>query len=137
MNLFELSNLLIIPFWLTLLIRPQGRAAARLMEPPWICGVLALLYGSLILPNLGTLLPLLLKPKLEEIQLLLGSPMGATAGWLHFLCLDLFVARCIWRDALERRANLVFLRVCLLLNLLFGPLGLLIYGAARPRTNPL
>lgn len=132
-HLFELSNFLVMPFWLTMILHPRGRAAARLMEPPWICGVLAALYAVLIVPHVGQLLPLLLRPRLEEIQLLLGSPLGATAGWLHFLCLDLFVARCIWRDALERQVNLGFLRVCLILNLLFGPLGLLVYGMGRPK----
>lgn len=132
-HLFELSNVLIMPVWLALILQPRGSLAARFMQPPWICALLAVLYGTLILPNFSALLPLLLRPRLENIQLLLSTPLGATAAWLHFLCLDLFLARSIWRDALERGANLGFLRLCLVLNLLFGPLGLLLYGLGRPR----
>ena len=137
MNLFDLSNLLILPFWLCLIVCPASAVTARLMARPWICALLALLYAYLILPNLAQLLPLLWRPRLEVIQQLLSTPLGATAAWIHFLCLDLFLARSIWRDALERRVGLGFLRVCLLLNLLFGPLGLLFYGLGRTTTRNL
>ncbi len=135
-HLFDLTNLLILPVWLALILQPRGPLAARFMQPPWICGLLAIIYGTLILPPFTSLLPLLLRPRLQEIQLLLSSPLGATAAWLHFLCLDLFLARSIWRDALERGASLPFLRLCLILNLLFGPLGLLLYGLGRPKIIP-
>lgn len=136
-TLFDLSNVLIMPFWLALVLTPHGRLAARFMGRPWICALLALLYAGLILPNLASLLPLLMRPRLAEIQLLLGSPLGATAAWLHILALDLFLARAIWRDALARGVNSWFLRVCLVLNLLFGPLGLLLYGLGRVTTRKL
>lgn len=137
MNLFDLSNLLIMPFWLCLILKPTSRLTARLMASPWICALLACLYGVLIVPNLPMLLPLLLRPRLEMIQHLLSTPLGATAAWLHFLCLDLFLARSIWRDALERGVRLGFLRVCLVLNLMFGPLGLLLYGLGRTSIRKL
>lgn len=130
---FQLGNLVILPFWLSMVVAPESDWTRRLLRTPWICAVLAGLYAILVLPEAGNLLPLLARPQLSEIAALLGTPLGAAAGWLHFLAFDLFVGRWIWNDALESKFSLWLLRPILLLTLLFGPLGLLLYLLARSR----
>ena len=130
---FELGNLLIMPFWLSMMVAPGSKWTARLLAGPWMVAVLAALYGVLVLPHAAELLPLLANPKLDAIAGLLGTPLGAAAGWLHFLCFDLFVGRWIWMDARERNFSLWLLRPILGLTLMFGPLGLLSYFVARRR----
>lgn len=143
-SIFAIGNLLIMPFWLSMILFPGQVWTARMLRLPWICGVLAVLYSVLVLPAIPELLPLLLKPELPAIQHLLSTPLGATAGWLHFLCFDLFVGRWIWQDSLERQGSRLHLRLSLALTLMFGPLGLLTYAIGRgrswpmaPSTNPL
>jgi hypothetical protein len=130
-TIFAVSNLIIMPFWLSMIVFPGRLFTARLLSYPWICGVLALLYGLLVIPAIPELLPLLLKPELPSIQKLLSTPLGATAGWLHFLCFDLFVGRWIWQDSLDRNGSRLHLRLSLALTLMFGPLGLLGYAIGR------
>lgn len=130
---FRLGNLAILPFWLSMLVAPQSQWTRRLLRTPWMSAVLAVLYALLVVPEAGTLLPLLARPQLSEIAALLGTPLGAAAGWLHFLAFDLFVGRWIWKDALDSKFSLGLLRPILLLTLLFGPLGLLLYLLARSR----
>ena len=52
------------------------------------------------------------------------------AGWTHYLCFDLFVARWIVRDAPDAGYKL---SPILVLTLMFGPVGLLVYSALRGR----
>ena len=70
---------------------------------------------------------------------LLGSPAGATVGWIHFLAFDLFVGRWAYLDSLERNIHPLVMAPILFLILMFGPLGFLFYLAARAiaaRLNP-
>jgi hypothetical protein len=58
---------------------------------------------------------------------LLGSPGGAAAGWIHYLCFDLLVGILIWRSALRREQSFRWVSPVLLLVLMVGPLGWLAY----------
>jgi hypothetical protein len=96
------------------------------------------MYLALVAPKVGVLLPALAQPKLGEISALLGTPEGATIGWLHFLALDLFVGRWIYLDSRERGLSAWLISPVLFLTLMFGPIGLLAYlglqAAASRRT---
>jgi hypothetical protein len=59
---------------------------------------------------------------------LFRSEWAALAGWVHYLCFDLFVARWIMNDAPDAG---YWLTPILFLTLMFGPIGLLCYLAAR------
>lgn len=74
---------------------------------------------------------------LDGIRDLLGSPVGAAAGWAHFIAFDLFVGQWIYLDSRERRFHPAIMAPVLVLTILFGPLGLGVYlmvRAARPRS---
>ncbi len=59
---------------------------------------------------------------------LFDNPWGALAGWVHYLCFDLFVGRFIMNDAPEGGYRLA---PVLFLTLMAGPVGFLLYGVAR------
>lgn len=128
---FKLSNLLIVPFWLLMILAPRWRVTERLMRTPLAPALPALLYAALILPRLLEVAPKLLRPELPQIAALLGTPEGATLAWAHFLAFDLFVGRWIYRDGRARNVSAWVASPILFLTLMVGPLGLLLHLAVR------
>ena len=91
-TVFAIGNLLIMPFWLSMILFPGQAWTTRMLRIPWICGVLGALYGFLVIPAIPQLLPLLLKPELPAIQQLLSTPLGATAGCISYALISSWVA---------------------------------------------
>lgn len=91
----------------------------------------ALLYSVLIIPQIGEAFTELANPTLSGIQALLGSPAGATAGWVHFLAFDLFVGRWAYLDSRKIGLSAWFTSPILFFVLMFGPLGFILYLIAR------
>ena len=129
--LFQLSNLLVMPFWLLFIFLPHWRWTQRIARSPWVVAPAAILYTVLVLPALATLLPLLASPDLASIAALLGTPAGATVAWVHFLAFDLFVGRWIYLDSRAGKFSFWWVSPILFFVLLFGPFGLLTYLVAR------
>jgi hypothetical protein len=130
-TLFSLANLYILPFWLLMIFLPHWRVTRRIVGSLWVVIPLAVLYAVLILPGLAVLLPGLANPALANIAALLGTPAGATIGWIHFLAFDLFVGRWAYLDSRERGLSAWLASPALFFILMVGPLGLLLYLAAR------
>lgn len=134
-RIFELTNLVVLPFWLLMIALPRARVTGRVMRAPWVSALLAAVYVTLVAPRVATLLPLLARPTLASVASLLGTPEGATLAWVHFLAFDLFVGRWMYLDARERGVPALALSPVLLLTLLFGPAGLLAYLGVRAATG--
>jgi apolipoprotein N-acyltransferase len=130
-RLFGWSSLAVMPCWALMILLPRARVTERLMRTPVAPALLALLYAVLVLPRMGALLPMLARPELAPVAALLGTPEGATIGWVHFLAFDLFVGRWAYLDARERGVSPWLMAPVLLLILMFGPLGLLAYLGLR------
>lgn len=101
------------------------------MQSIWTLVPAAVAYALLVVPNLLSLLPALANPELTTIAGLLGTPEGATIGWIHFLAFDLFVARWAYLDSQQRQLNSVVTSITLFFVLMFGPLGFLLYLIVR------
>ncbi len=130
-QVFSISSLLVMPFWALMIFAPRWSWAKRIIGSPFISLPAALLYAILVVPNALSLLPALANPNLAGIQALLGSPQGATIGWIHFLAFDLFVGRWAYLDSLEKNLNPFLMAVVLLMVLMFGPLGFAVYLGVR------
>lgn len=128
---FQLSNLLVMPFWFLMLLLPHWRWTQRIMSSLWSVVPAALLYAMLVLPNLFGLLGELASPTLSSIAALLGTPSGATIGWVHFLAFDLFVGRWAYLDSHKHGFSAWWVSPILFFVLMFGPLGLVLYLGAR------
>lgn len=130
-TIFQLSSLLVIPFWALMIFAPRWMWTKRILESPWIIAGAALLYAGLVLPQIFTLAPILANPNLETIAPLLGTASGATISWVHFLAFDLFVGRWAYLEGRARDMNALITSVLLLVILMFGPLGWLTFMLAR------
>lgn len=130
-EVFRLSNLLVAPFWLLMIVLPRWRVTARVVRSHLVLLGPTLLYAALMLPRLAAHAPTLLRPELHAVAALLGSPEGATIGWTHFLAFDLFVGRWIYLDARARGLSAWLVSPALFLTLLVGPVGLLAYLGVR------
>jgi hypothetical protein len=130
-NLFNITNTIVLPFWLIMIALPRWAWARRLIGSPWIVAPVALIYTALVLPSLPTLLPTLASPDLNALAAALGTPAGTTTVWAHMLALDLFAGRWAYLDAIERKIHPALVALPLFCTLMFGPLGLLLYLLLR------
>jgi hypothetical protein len=129
--IFQMSNLLVIPFWLLMILLPHWRWTQRIVSSLWIVLPAALLYAALVVPDFLGLLGELANPSVESIAALLGTQEGATIGWAHFLAFDLFVGRWAYLDSRTHGFSAWLVSPILFFVFMFGPLGLLLYLGLR------
>ena len=130
-TLFQISNILVLPFWLLMIVLPHWRWTKRIVGSPWIAAPTALIYAILVLPNVATLLPALAQPTLAGIAALLGTPEAAAIAWAHFLTFDLLTGRWAYLDSRSRKISAWVMAPVLLLTFLLGQLGFLLYLLVR------
>lgn len=128
-ELFPIFNLGVLPAWALLVLAPRWRWTQRLVHSAVIPVALATAYLVLLLsadmPNGGG------GGSLDEVQRMFASPALALVCWIHFLVFDLFVGAWISRDAARRGVPHLLVAPCLVLTLLVGPAGLLLYLVLR------
>lgn len=132
--LFEIVTYAGAPLWALMIFAPLWRGTRAVMSTPYLLLPWVALYAVLVLPSIAEVLPLILKPKLDEIAALLAKREAALIGWVHFVAFDLFVGRWIYLDSRERQTSVWLVSPILFLTLLFGPLGLCAYLLVRPFT---
>ena len=130
-TIFSLSSLLVMPFWVMMILAPRFRWTQRIMKSHWIIAPAALLYLVLVLPQFTAVFLEVTNPTLTGIIDLLGTPTGATLGWVHFLAFDLFVGRWAYLDSLERNISPFIMAPVLFFILMLGPVGFLLYSGLR------
>jgi len=130
--LFTLANALALPGWALLVLAPRWRGTkALVLSGAWPAG-LALAYAVLIASHY-------LGPhgaeggfgSLAQVAALFQNPWALLAGWVHYLCFDLFVGAWEVRDAQRRGVPHWALVPALGLTFLVGPVGLLVYFGVR------
>ncbi len=134
-GIFLAATIGVGPFWVLMAFRPQAAITRRTMLTPWPVVALALVYAALVIPSAGAILATLLEPSLGAISASLATPAGSLAVWLHVLAFDLIAGRYIWLDGLSRGVGAPLRIAALTLALMFGPLGLLLHLALRPRQH--
>ena len=123
--LFALTFPLAAPFWALMILAPGWSITRRVVASPLIVVPALLVYAVAVLPALSDVLPAVASPTLTGVAGLLGTPLGAAAGWAHFIGFDLFVGRWIYLDARERGIPHLITAPVLVLTILLGPLGML------------
>jgi hypothetical protein len=127
-RLFSLSGGLVMPVWLLLLFVPRWQWTQR--------------FATFIVPLLlGTTYVVLLATahfpagagfnSLAQVAALFGVRQALLAGWIHYLAFDLFTGAWEARDAVQLGISRWLVAPCLLLTLLFGPVGLCLYLLLR------
>ena len=129
-QLFQVVNLLPMPIWLLWMAAPSSRLSRTIARSIWPWVVLAtayLVFMTIALTRAGGF-DASAYASLPAVMKLFDSPWVTLAGWTHYLCFDLFVARWIMNDAPDAG---YWLTPILFLTLMFGPVGLLCYLAVR------
>jgi hypothetical protein len=122
-NVFNLTNVFVLPFWGLMIVAPQWQGTQKVMNSLVPFGVLALIYIALFALSLDPdQAAIWSNPTLSDLAALFSLPQVMAAGWTHFLVMDLFVGRWIYQQGLEKG---IFTRHSLALCLFAGPAGLL------------
>lgn len=128
-TLFALSGPVAMTGWLALLLSPLAPRAAQVVAGVIVPLALAAGYAGLVLAfwagakgGFGSL---------ADVAALFGDPWLLLAGWLHYLCFDLFVGAWIVRRARAEGVPHGLVLPCLILTFLFGPAGYLSFATLR------
>jgi hypothetical protein len=144
-RVFSLSNGVVLPFWLLMILFPRARWTRRIMATPWPVALPAALYA---LWGLGIIraaqagddgttegqrpdLTAMLQPSAEGIAGGFAQPPLATLAWAHLVAFDLFTGRWVYLDSQERGIPAWQVAPALLFTLLTGPVGFLLYMVIR------
>lgn len=133
---FTAVSTVVMPVWAAMILAPRTRLTARLVDrsaAPLLAG-LGATYVGLLARGMATgdgERADLRDP--EQVRALLQSPEGFLTGWVHYLVLDLFLGIWIWRTAQAEGRRC---RLALVLALMAGPAGLLVFALQR-RLAPL
>jgi hypothetical protein len=134
-TLFSLAFAVAAPVWALMILLPHWSRTRQIIGSPWIVLPPLLIYAVVVAGSLGEVLPAVASPTLGGVRDLLGTPSGATAGWAHMIAFDLFVGRWAYLDSRSRGIPALIMAPVLLLTILLGPLGLLVYLLVR-RARP-
>lgn len=130
--LFSLANPAALLGWALLGLAPRWRATRALVLSGALPLGLAAAYAALIAAHY-------LGPhggeggfgSLAQVAALFRDPWALLAGWVHYLCFDLFTGAWEVRDAQRRGLPHALVVPALALTFLFGPAGLLLYFGLR------
>ena len=128
-TLFSLASAAVLPGWALLVLVPRWKWTARLVGPVLIPALLSLLYLYLLAARWAILAGGF--ESLATVRRLFDDPAVLLAGWVHYLAFDLFIGSWEVRDAQRLALPHLLVVPCLLLTLLFGPVGLLSYLVVR------
>lgn len=132
-TVFLALNLGVMPAWALLILAPRASLTRQLVHSFFY----ALIYGAVYAAALGAALFFSQSAdganmsSISGVTALFSHPVGVITGWTHYLVFDLFVGSWIARDAARRNVSHWFVVPCLILTLVFGPLGLLLYAGYR------
>ena len=127
-RIFSLASVIAAVGWLFLIVVPK-RPLALHVAGVFFPFLLALMYLYFIAMNIrgaeggfGSL---------ADVATLFQKRELLLAGWIHYLCFDLFIGAWEVRDA--QRNGIAHLAVipCLIMTFMLGPIGLLFYFAIR------
>jgi hypothetical protein len=127
-SLFSTAGALAALGWLLLILLPRHRVT----QPAAGVGI------PLIIATLYLVLIIRYFPgakggfgSLADVSALFSEPALLLAGWVHYLCFDLFIGTWETRDAQRHNVPHLLVIPCLILTFMLGPIGLLSYFVLR------
>ena len=132
--LFSVANAVALLGWALLILAPRWRGTRAVVLSGALPLLLAATYAGLIAyQTLAHPAPGGGFGSLGEVAALFRSPWALLAGWVHYLCFDMWTGAWELRDARLRGVPHGLLVPCLLLTFLLGPVGFLLYFGVRQR----
>ena len=136
-SLFALANPVALLGWALLVLAPRWRGTRAGVLSGALPLLLAATYAVLITTHY-------LGPyggeggfnSLDAVAALFRDRWALLAGWVHYLCFDMWTGAWATRDAQRRGVPHGLLVPCLALTFMLGPVGLLLYFGVRRRYPP-
>tara|TARA_Y100000768_G_C23404336_1_gene418780 strand:+ start:29 stop:499 length:471 start_codon:yes stop_codon:yes gene_type:complete len=133
-NIFLFTNWGVIPFWLMLLISPNGVLTRFLVHSiviPFILGCAYLFIAYQIYQNDNFLDGFGLYLGIENLYAIFSDENFLLIFWLHFLSISLFVGAWIARDSHKYSIPRPLTALSLITTYFTGPLGIFIHWIIR------
>lgn len=139
-TLFSVVNLWAMLAWALLILgprKPLAHTAVLFLGVGLLCLAYVVLLAGLLSGAIadggpaGRAAPSFLT--LAGVMAIFDSPGGAVVGWTHYLAFDLFAGLWIARDADAKGFSRIVQTPVLLLTLMAGPAGLLLWLIVRER----
>jgi hypothetical protein len=132
-KLFSICNSVALAGWLLLVFAGRRHWVAWLTTGVILPLLFAVAYLALLVAHFG-------ETKggfgsLTDVAALFSNHWMLLAGWIHYLCFDLFIGSWEVRDAEERGVSQWLVLPCLFFTFMFGPVGLLLYFAIRRKVK--
>lgn len=129
-TIFLLCNYSVVPLWLLLVLLPRSAWTRRLVHSIFPAALLVPAYALLLWgddpgPQGASFFTL------AGVRRIFTSDRTIIACWIHYLVFDLFVAAWQARDAARRGIAHALTVPCLVMTLLFGPVGFALYLGLR------
>lgn len=141
-TLLGFANGLALVMWAVLILAPRGELARSAIFYAGI-GLLCLIYTvgfAMLMGQTGSGLAEIDFTSIDGLRAIFASDAALVIGWTHYLAFDLFVGLWIARDADAKQFSRLWQAPVLLLTLLAGPIGLLVWLVVREpaarRANP-
>ncbi|MEP7315222.1 MAG: ABA4-like family protein [Sphingomicrobium sp.] len=141
-GIFGLTNAIAMLGWLLVIVGPRGQKTLALVLYLGV-GLLCFAYAAMIVGMHAGMIdanrlpgappPNFLDYNVAGLRNLFMSDGGVVLGWTHYLAFDLFVGQWIAKDADNKGFHRLVQAPILLLTLLVGPVGLLVWLALRDR----
>ena len=133
-NIFYISNIGVIPFWLLLIFAPGSLISKILVKSVVIPILLStayifITYQIFVGENLFEIFEIYLG--LEELYAVFSNEAFLLIFWLHFLSISLFVGSWIASDTIKYMVPRFFTVISLITTYFSGPVGLVIYWLIR------
>jgi hypothetical protein len=127
--MFKVASAIAMLGWLALLASRWVPHLSDRIAGFWVPLILSVGYAALILTHWGASDGGF--DTLDNVIKLFARRELVLAGWVHYLAFDLFIGA--WEARTGRAESIPFWLVvpCLLLTLMFGPIGLLVFMALR------
>lgn len=126
---FAACNSAALLAWILLAVTPRRQVVAGVVTGALVPLGFALVYAAVLLPRLGSSGGSF--STVDGVAALFADRWLLVAGWVHYLCFDLFLGSWQVRDAQRQGLPHLLVVPCLLLTFLFGPIGLGAYLALR------
>jgi hypothetical protein len=126
---FAIINYVAIAGWILLIVLPGRRVVSDVIASVLIPAALGVFYLAVLASAWGSSEGSF--STLAGVSTLFQNPWLLLAGWAHYLAFDLFVGSWEVRDARKRGVPHLLVVPCLILTLMFGPAGWLLYMGLR------
>lgn len=125
-EVFSISNTIVLPMWLLMLILPKWKVTRFLIDYKVIPLILSLIYVIYIGISLKTG-GMMDFGSLSSVMELFTKENAVLAGWVHYLAFDLLVG--MWMLDQNRKLGIhqLLMVPCLLGCFMFGPVGFLLF----------